>query len=247
MLGFGNALDVFDCILGARRRRTLTNQGEDLGPLFASQADNEPSVKKLPRPPSLRLICSLSVAMRAEEFFRRLRENRVTMLIDTRISTEYDGVGFADGRDLPYLAHLHGIGYYYAAVLAPTQDMRKNLARDFKKIKYAKDRDPMAWTRFLEEYERLMRDRRPIRHQDLWEIIHGEHEAIAILCFCHCHNDCHRSFTCGMLVRCFDGLELRILERTGLKPENPRKYRLHDFAEAGLKANAPARRMRNEH
>ncbi len=215
---------------------------ELFGPLFDEEQPNK-AVKKHPALPHLTSICSLSTALRAEEFFDLVKRHEITLLLDTRLSPSYKGAGFADGKDLPYFARLHGIEYFHAPTLAPTKEIRSDLDATFKSIKSAPDRDPTAWTRFLEDFETLMLERKPVRSEEIQQILRGHHSAVAVLCACQHHDDCHRSYVCGMLVRCFEGLELKILyPKKPPSPSYPRRYRLHDFPNAGLLTNVPKSR-----
>jgi uncharacterized protein (DUF488 family) len=86
----------------------------------------------------------------AEDFFDRLRSQRIERLLDVRLNNKSQLAGFAKRDDLAYfLRELVGASYEHAPLLAPTQD----ILDDFKKKK------EMPW----EEYERrflgLLRER----------------------------------------------------------------------------------------
>lgn len=77
----------------------------------------------------------------AENFFDRLRANRIERLLDVRLNNRSQLAGFAKRDDLAYfLRELLSARYEQEPLLAPTQD----LLDDFKK------RREMPW----EEYER---------------------------------------------------------------------------------------------
>lgn len=90
-----------------------------------------------------------------------------------------------------------------------------------------------------------MQQRKPLRNEILREkILYGVFESVAIVCSCRHHDDCHRSFATGMIATLLPGVEQRVVYPGDREPprSSPRRYRLHDFRWADLKANAPKRR-----
>ena len=87
----------------------------------------------------------------AEDFFERLRSNRIERLLDVRLNNKSQLAGFAKRNDLSYfLRELLGAEYEHASLLAPTQD----ILDDFKKKK------EMPWEEYEDRFLSLMRDRR---------------------------------------------------------------------------------------
>jgi len=85
----------------------------------------------------------------AERFFDLLRAHSVHALVDTRLRPDGQLSGFAKKVDLPYfLRELAGADYVHLPVLAPKDDFLKQ---------YRADRD---WSRYVEQFEQLMDDRR---------------------------------------------------------------------------------------
>ena len=155
---------------------------------------------KLEKPPLLRVVYSISCSMPARVFFQMLEDNFVTLIMDTRRTREYRGKGFYTSEDdFRYLCERHRIVYEVVEDLAPTKDMRSVFANDFKFVKKAVDRDPAAWTNFLREYENLLRKQRPLRQGRVHDLLYGDHPAIAVVCACQHHEDCHRMLATAMM------------------------------------------------
>jgi len=180
----------------------------------------------------------MSLSGRARGFFDQLAKKQVTLVIDTRLSPSYQGAGWTDGKDLPFFCKCFGVRYLHMPLFAPTKEMRDEIAARFTDASPT-DRDPRAWTKFLEQYESLMIERKPTRSKEFQEILNGPDQAIAILCACPHHDDCHRSYTCGMIVASYRDLSLGVLyaDNKVPLPKSPRRYRLKDFPLAGLRAN----------
>jgi uncharacterized protein (DUF488 family) len=86
----------------------------------------------------------------AEDFFERLRSNRIERLLDVRLNNKSQLAGFAKRDDLAYfLRTLVGAEYEHAPLLAPTQD----ILDEFKK------RKEMPWGEYEDRFLGLMRKR----------------------------------------------------------------------------------------
>lgn len=87
----------------------------------------------------------------AEDFFARLKSNRIERLLDVRLNNKSQLAGFAKRDDLAYfLRELVGAEYEHAPLLAPTQD----ILDDFKKKK------EMPWEEYEDRFLALMRERK---------------------------------------------------------------------------------------
>lgn len=224
-----------------------------LGPPVAGPGSGP---KKLGAPPTVTHVYGISCGMRAEAFFRLLAHGKVSLLVDTRLSRFYQSARFADGDDLAYLCRHHGVEYTAEPELAPTKDLREDFAQTFADVKKGEDRDPEAWTRFLEGYARLIvTERKFLRvggptHRLLYE---QKHRAVAFLCACGQPGDCHRSVLVGLIDRFMDGVRTGQLMPTQLREElfsdptfkSPRRYRVRRVPSASLEANAPKSAMQD--
>lgn len=225
-------------------------------PLDPPAAGPASGPKKLEAPPTVTHVYGISCGMPAEAFFRLLAHGKIGLLVDTRISRFYQSARFADGDDLAYLCRHHGVEYAAEPELAPTKDLREELERTFTEVKKAQDRDPEAWSRFLEGYARLLvTERKFLRvggptHRLLYE---QKHHAVAFLCACGQPEDCHRSVLVGLIGRFVEGVRTGQLMPTQLKDDafgdqaykSPRRYRVRRVPSAGLEANAPKAAMRD--
>jgi uncharacterized protein (DUF488 family) len=87
----------------------------------------------------------------AENFFGRLKSNRIERLLDVRRNNRSQLAGFAKRDDLAYfLRELVGARYEHAPLLAPTQD----LLDEFKK------RKEMPWEEYEAQFFALIGERR---------------------------------------------------------------------------------------
>ena len=86
----------------------------------------------------------------AEDFFGRLKSNRIERLLDVRLNNRSQLAGFAKRDDLAYfLRELVGAGYEHAPLLSPTPD----ILEEFKK------RKEMPWEEYEDRFLALMRER----------------------------------------------------------------------------------------
>ena len=220
-----------------------TNNNQQVLLNFASQCEVK---NHLAKPPRLKYVFSLSCNLRAREFFRLVKTNQIDAVLDTRVSREYRGPYFSSNEDdFRYLCECNNVTYKVIESLSPTKEMRTVFANRFKDVKSAADRDPMAWTVFLQLYQANLIERKVISNSPLNEILYGDFESLAIVCACKHHDDCHRSYACGLLSTVLPGVKTRILY-PGDEPSrsSPRRYRLADFPWANLTANGPKRKMK---
>lgn len=225
-------------------------------PLDSPGAGSLTGPRKLEVPPTVTHVYGISCGMAAEAFFRLLAYGKIGLVVDTRLTRFYPSARFADGDDLPYLCRHHGVEYVAEPELAPTKELREEFARTFTDVKKSADRDPEAWSRFLEGYARtIVTERKFLRvggptHRLLYE---QKHRAIAVLCACGQPEDCHRSVLVGIIGRFVDGIQTgqlmpsRLCDPVFGDPpfKSPRRYRVRRLLQAGLEANATKSAMRD--
>lgn len=115
----------------------------------------------------------------AEDFFERLRSNRIERLLDVRLNNRSQLAGFAKRDDLAYfLRELVGAEYEHAPLLAPTQD----ILDEFKK------RKEMPWEEYEELFVGLMSDREIEKQLSPEEFL----RRTVLLCSEHTPEHCHR-------------------------------------------------------
>ncbi len=204
--------------------------------------------KTLDPPPTVTRVFGVSCGMPAETFFRLLKYGNVDTLVDTRLSRSYQNARFADGGDLPYLCRVHNVAYKAVDELAPTRELRDALAKAFSDVKRAEDRDPEAWTRFLEGYARLLTDRKFLRVDGpTYGLLYAQGpRSVAFLCACGQPDDCHRSALVALISRFVQGVQTgqlmpSVLRQKGVEDpafKSPRRYRVLHIPLANLRANA---------
>ena len=123
-----------------------------------------------------------------EEFINLLKKNKITQLIDTRLSRDYQLSGFAKSRDLKYvLEEILKIKYKVIPEFSPTKELLKT---------YQKDKD---WEKYEKGFMALIKERKLERFKD--EVLDGK-ERVCLLCSEAEADKCHRR----LLAEFFSGL-----------------------------------------
>jgi uncharacterized protein (DUF488 family) len=131
----------------------------------------------------------------AEDFFERLRSNRIERLLDVRLNNRSQLAGFAKRDDLAYfLRELVGAEYEHAPQLAPTQD----ILDDFKKKK------EMPWAEYEERFLALMSDREVERQLSPEEFA----RRTVLLCSEDTADHCHRRLVAEYLRERWKDIEI---------------------------------------
>jgi len=129
----------------------------------------------------------------ASEFFGLLEKNRVTKIIDTRISNSSQLSGFAKGKDLEYFAKtISGIDYEHNLDLAPTKELL-SLYRD-KKI---------SWEEYATQYVELIKSRGILEKINI-----GAYNNYCLLCSEHSPQQCHRRLLGEYLEANFSSIQI---------------------------------------
>ena len=113
-----------------------------------------------------------------KEFVNLLKKNKITKLIDTRLSRDSQLSGFAKSKDLGYvLEKILKIKYEVISEFSPTKELLKT---------YQKDKD---WEKYEEGFLELIKERELKRFKD---VVLDEKERICLLCSEEKANKCHR-------------------------------------------------------
>lgn len=87
----------------------------------------------------------------AENFFGRLKANRIERLLDVRLNNRSQLAGFAKEKDLAYfLRELVGAKYEHVPLLAPNQEI----------LDAYKKKGAMPWSEYESRFLALMRERK---------------------------------------------------------------------------------------
>lgn len=115
----------------------------------------------------------------AEQFFRKISENGIDLLVDIRLNNKSQLAGFAKGADLSYfLKEICGCGYSHEVAFAPTKDLLDR----YKKGK-------TSWEQYVEEYNRLIETR---KMTEKFESKYSGYKNILLLCSEPTPMQCHR-------------------------------------------------------
>lgn len=115
----------------------------------------------------------------AREFFGKIRNEQIDLLIDIRLNNNSQLAGFAKGKDLDFfLSELCGCKYVHKIEFAPT----KELLDDYKKNR-------ITWDQYVEVYHQLM-DRRDMVQKFAEEF--EQYDKVLLLCSEVLPDKCHR-------------------------------------------------------
>ena len=130
----------------------------------------------------------------AERFFRLLKDNHITRLIDIRLKPDGQLSGFAKQDDLAYfLRKLIGCEYYHFDFLAPSEDIL---------TAYRQDKD---WQRYEHRFEALMDERNVLDQLD--RAFFTENEC-CLLCSEDTPDQCHRRLVAERLAHTWPDVEI---------------------------------------
>lgn len=133
----------------------------------------------------------------AEDFFTRIREARISRLIDVRLNNVSQLAGFTKRDDLRFFTtELCKVEYIHAPQLAPTAE----ILDPYKKQKNG------DWPRYEEQFLDLMRERR-IEETVPRELIDGG----CLLCSEETPHNCHRRLVAEYLREKWGGVEIEHL------------------------------------
>jgi len=131
----------------------------------------------------------------AEDFFKKLQENKVEKLIDIRLNNKSQLAGFANAKHLPYFLKLHNIKYEYKPELAPSKDLLNN----YKK-------KTINWNEYIEIYNKLLIDRDILKNINIDDFNNS-----VLLCSEVTAEQCHRRLIAEYLKDNFDNIKIKHL------------------------------------
>jgi uncharacterized protein (DUF488 family) len=129
----------------------------------------------------------------AEKFFRLLKQNSVTAIIDTRLNNTSQLSGFAKGSDLAFFANEIGnIRYAHRLDLAPSKELLQRYRSG-----------AMTWNEYETGYLNLLDERKIAR-----KISPEEMHNCCLLCSEHSPEKCHRRLLAEYLQHVHTGLQI---------------------------------------
>jgi uncharacterized protein (DUF488 family) len=131
----------------------------------------------------------------AENFFNRLKSNRIERLLDVRLNNRSQLAGFAKRDDLAYfLRELVGARYEHAPFLAPTQEI----------LDAYKKKNAMPWEEYEDRFLSLMRERSVER-----ELSPGDFtQRTVLLCSEDTPEHCHRRLVVEYLAEKWEDVQV---------------------------------------
>ncbi len=115
----------------------------------------------------------------AKEFFEKIAENAVEILIDIRLNNQTQLAGFTKGRDLQYfLKVISNCEYFHETKFAPTKELLNDYKRSIK-----------TWEEYVINYNQLIEDRNMV---DYFENKFQKYQNVLLLCSEPTPEQCHR-------------------------------------------------------
>lgn len=116
----------------------------------------------------------------AEQFFEKIEDNKIEVVIDIRLNNQSQLAGFTKGKDLVYfLKKICNCKYEHELKFAPT----KEILNGFKK-------GEISWLQYVEGFERLIEER---KMKTYFERKYSEYNNVLLLCSEPTPQNCHRS------------------------------------------------------
>ena len=131
----------------------------------------------------------------AREFFNKVKNYNIDLLIDIRLNNVSQLAGFAKGKDLEYfLKEICSCEYAHDAVFAPTKDLLDNYRAN-----------KTSWKEYEDVFAKIMTDRQiEVRFKKLY----SNYEKICLLCTEPTAEQCHRRLVAEYLQKHFDDIEI---------------------------------------
>lgn len=131
----------------------------------------------------------------AREFFNKIKENKIALLLDIRLNNVSQLAGFAKGKDLEYfLKEICHCEYAHDEVFAPTKILLDNYRT--KKV---------SWIEYEKVFAEILKTR-PIIER--FNKIYGKFNNICLLCTEPTPEQCHRRLVAEYLKEHLENIEI---------------------------------------
>lgn len=131
----------------------------------------------------------------AREFFNKIKENKIALLLDIRLNNVSQLAGFAKGKDLEYfLKEICHCEYAHDEVFAPTKILLDNYRT--KKV---------SWIEYEKVFAKILKTR-PIIER--FNKIYGKFNNICLLCTEPTPEQCHRRLVAEYLKEHIENIEI---------------------------------------
>lgn len=131
----------------------------------------------------------------AREFFNKIKENKIDLLLDIRLNNVSQLAGFAKGKDLEYfLKEICHCEYAHDEVFAPTKTLLDNYRA--KKV---------SWLEYEKIFTEILKTR-PIIER--FNNLYGKFNNICLLCTEPTPEQCHRRLVAEYLKEHIENIEI---------------------------------------
>ena len=131
----------------------------------------------------------------AKEFFEKIKDNGIELLIDVRLNNVSQLAGFAKGKDLEYfLKEICNCDYVHEIVLAPTKELLDNYRAKIT-----------SWLEYEEIFNKIIRDRKiEIDFKEKY----SKYNKVCLLCTEPTAEQCHRRLVAEYLKENIDNIDI---------------------------------------
>ena len=131
----------------------------------------------------------------AKEFFEKLKNNNIQLLLDIRLNNVSQLAGFAKGKDLEYFCHeLANCQYAHDEIFAPTKELLDNYRA--KKV---------SWEEYEKVFKKIMSDR---QIEMIFQKKYSKFDNICLLCTEPTPQQCHRRLVAEYIKGHIKGVEI---------------------------------------
>lgn len=131
----------------------------------------------------------------ARDFFNKIKDSKIDLLIDIRLNNVSQLAGFAKGKDLEYfLKELCNCKYVHDDAFAPT----KELLNDYRAKK-------TSWGEYEKVFSEIMNQR---QLAEKFKNFYMEYENVCLLCTEPTAQQCHRRLVAEYLSKNIENLEI---------------------------------------
>lgn len=131
----------------------------------------------------------------AEEFFNKIKNSDIDLLIDIRLNNISQLAGFAKGKDLAYfLKEICNCEYVHDDLFAPTKELLDNYRH--KKI---------SWKEYENQFANIMVNRNISKR---FSTIYKQYKKVCLLCSEPTPEQCHRRLVAEYLSEDIEGIEI---------------------------------------
>ena len=131
----------------------------------------------------------------AREFFNKIKNSNIDLLIDIRLNNVSQLAGFAKGKDLEYfLKEICNCGYAHDDVFAPTKELLDNYRAN-----------KVSWKEYENVFAKIMASR---RIEERFKKLYKNYENVCLLCTEPTAEQCHRRLVAEYLQKHCENIEI---------------------------------------